>query len=54
MFALYCVCFDISFAINNAYEEGGEGAIDLANKVVEVCNKENDFKLLYNELGCSF
>ena len=42
---------NISFAINNAYEEGGEGAIDLANKVVEVCNKENDFKLLYNELS---
>ena len=38
---------NISFAVNNAYLEGGVGAVDLAKEVVKVCNQELDFKLLY-------
>lgn len=37
----------VSFAVNNAYLEGGMGAVDLAKEVVKVCNQELDFKLLY-------
>ena len=37
----------VSFAINDAYSKGGEGAIDLANQVVNICNQENDFSTLY-------
>ena len=43
---------NIKFSINDVYHKGGSGAIDLANKVVEMCSKENDFKLLYkNEIS---
>lgn len=35
------------FSINDSYRYGGEGAVALAKKVVEVCNHENDFKILY-------
>ena len=39
---------NIEFAINDSYLQGGSGSIDLAKKVVEICNRENDFKLLYD------
>ena len=31
------------------WAKGGKGVIDLANKVVELCEKENNFKYLYDE-----
>ena len=37
----------VTFAVNNAYLEGGMGAVDLAKEVVKACNQELDFKLLY-------
>ena len=37
----------IEFAVNNAYLEGGVGAVELAEKVIKVSNQSNDFKLLY-------
>ena len=39
----------IDFAINDVYHKGGEGAITLANKVVEICNQKKDFKFLYED-----
>ncbi len=36
------VCTDV-------FAKGGEGAIDLANKIVEKTNEENEFKFLYND-----
>ena len=30
-----------------SFKDGGEGAVDLANKIVEICNKDIDFKPLY-------
>ena len=39
---------NIEFAINNVYHQGGNGSIELANKVVNTCNKEKDFHLLYS------
>ena len=32
---------DVEFAINDAWALGGEGAIDLANKVLSLCEKDN-------------
>ena len=32
----------------SSFKNGGEGAINLANKIVEVCNNDIDFKPLYN------
>ena len=43
----YVENMSIEFAVNNAYMEGGVGAVDLAKKVIKVSNQPNDFKLLY-------
>ena len=43
----YCVEKGYAFAINNAYSDGGKGAIDLANQVLQA--KESDFHYLYSE-----
>lgn len=39
---------NLSFAVNNSYKEGSDGSIELAKKVVDLCNHENDFHLLYS------
>ena len=33
---------------STSYVNGGEGAIDLANEIVNICNNDVDFKLLYD------
>lgn len=38
---------NVAFAVNNAYAEGGEGAVELAKEVIKVSNQPKDFKLLY-------
>ena len=38
----------VAFALNNSYKEGGAGAVELAEKVIDICQKENDFQPLYN------
>jgi len=45
----FCKEKNIDFCISNGYLEGGNGVIDLSNKVVEICNREVDFKLLYED-----
>ena len=35
--------------VSNAYSEGGEGAIDLANLVIKSCESSNNFKPLVNK-----
>ena len=45
-----CETLGVEFAISEAYIKGGIGAIALADKVVNFCDKnENDFKFLYDE-----
>ncbi len=39
----------IDFSINDSYARGGEGSCELALKVVDVCDRDNDFKLLYDD-----
>lgn len=39
----------VKFAVNDSYSKGGEGAIELSRCVVELCNNDNDFKLLYDD-----
>lgn len=36
------------FAWSHHWEKGGEGALDLADAVIDACNEENDFKFLYD------
>jgi formate--tetrahydrofolate ligase len=35
--------------VNDAFTRGGEGAVDLAAAVVDACERENDFRLLYED-----
>lgn len=37
----YCQDQKVRFAISTAYKDGGEGAIDLANEILSIDNKEN-------------
>jgi formate--tetrahydrofolate ligase len=44
-----CEEMGVSICETNVFMKGGEGAIELANKVVEECAKDNnDFQFLYN------
>ncbi len=36
------------FAWSQHWEKGGEGALDLADAVIDACNQENKFQLLYD------
>ena len=45
----FCERADVAFSTSTAYIDGGKGALDLSKKVIEICSKENDFKLLYDE-----
>ena len=44
----YCKSKGAEFAVTKCFAEGGAGGIDLAEKVVLACEKENDFKFLYD------
>ena len=39
---------NIPLSLVEAWEYGGEGAKDLAEKIVDICNKENSFKYTYS------
>ncbi len=50
----YCSDLGIKVSVCKHWQKGGDGTIDLANKVVELCEAENfkDFKFLYsNEIS---
>lgn len=36
------------FAVSKHWEKGGEGAIELSEKVIDACNEKSDFKFLYD------
>lgn len=44
----YCKDKGADFAVTKGFAEGGKGGIELANKVVEACEKENNFHHLYD------
>ena len=44
----YCLKHNIMFSICNSYEEGKDGSIDLANKVISLCNNDKELKYLYD------
>ena len=37
-----------AFATTTSYQDGGEGSINLAQEVIKLCNRNNDFQLLYS------
>ncbi len=44
-----CKAHGCDFALSEVFAKGGEGGIDLAEKVIAACEKENNFKFLYDE-----
>ena len=44
----FCQQKGVTASISKHWEKGGEGAVDLANNVVELCEKGSDFKFLYD------
>ena len=44
----FCQDLGCRFAISTSYVEGGKGSINLANEVIDLCNKEVDYKPLYD------
>ena len=45
----FCSSMDVDFALCETYSKGGVGAVALADRVVDICRYENDFKFLYEE-----
>ena len=45
----YCEELDCEFAISTSHQNGGEGALDLAKKIVNLCDNKKEFHLLYDE-----
>ena len=39
---------NVPFEVSDAYSKGSNGAIDVAKKIIELCNNENKFKFLYD------
>ena len=50
----FCEQKGVKASISKHWEKGGEGAIDLANDVVELCEKDSDFKFLYDDKTALF
>lgn len=44
----YCKEKDADFAVTKCFAEGGKGGTQLAQKVVDACEKENNFHCLYD------
>lgn len=45
----FCIGHNCEFALSEVWEKGGEGGIELANKVIETLeNKKSDFHNIYN------
>lgn len=49
LLARHCTMRNVKVAVNEAWSKGGEGAVDLANKVLEeISDSTNNFKPLYD------
>ncbi len=45
----FCSSMEVDFAVCETYSKGGVGAVSLADKVIDICRYENDFKMLYED-----
>ncbi len=44
-----CIAKGAEFALSEVFAKGGEGGIDLAEKVVKACEKGSNFRVLYDD-----
>ena len=45
----YVEDLNCEFEVCSSYEKGGEGAVDIAKKIVKLCENKKEFKFLYDE-----
>ena len=45
----FCNSMEVEFSLCETYSKGGVGAVGLADKVVDICRYEKDFKMLYED-----
>lgn len=45
----YCQDFGVCFSVCTSYRDGSNGAIDVANKAIELLQNNNNFKYLYSD-----
>lgn len=45
----FCKSLNVEFALSEVFAKGGDGAVELAHKVVAACEQPSQFKLLYDE-----
>ncbi len=45
----YCESMDCRFTVSRAFIQGGEGAIDLAREVCELCEENSNFSPIYSQ-----
>lgn len=43
----YCQNMNVEYSISDVFSKGGDGAIDLADKVCKACEEENNFSFIY-------
>ncbi|MDP4270344.1 MAG: formate--tetrahydrofolate ligase [Bacteroidota bacterium] len=48
LIAEHCHCMGVEFVVNNAFAEGGKGAVELAEKVVELIENRPSKQLLFS------
>lgn len=46
--AEYCREIDVEYSLSECFAKGGDGATDLAEKVVKACEKPSDFRFIYD------
>ena len=44
-----CAAKDVTVALSEVFSKGGDGGIELAEAVVEACEKPSDFKFIYDD-----
>lgn len=45
----YCKQLNVEYSLSEVFAKGGEGGIDLAQKIVKACEEPSDFKCIYDE-----
>lgn len=45
----FCCKMNVEISLSTVFEDGGKGGLDLAQKVIGIINKPNDFKFAYDE-----
>ena len=45
----FCSSMEVEFSLCETYSKGGVGAVGLADRVVDICRYEKDFKMLYDD-----